>query len=151
MSEKKKYKNTYLCSEQLKQPFLFEWLQEVSYHQNNHIFHSYQIIIETCYEDTKQTITFWISTETFIHTIYILQFQQPVHRLKMEILMSQCTNETTQTTMDTTLKTTLCIWSANSNLNNQSIGLRQKLWFQHAQMKQLKQPFLRLTTRMFWN
>ena len=31
-----------------------------------------------------------------LHTIYILQLQQPGHRLKMEILMSQYTNETTQ-------------------------------------------------------
>ena len=48
--------------------------------------------------------------ETFIHTIYILQLQQPVHELKMEILMSQCTAETTQTTMDTTLTTTFWIF-----------------------------------------
>ena len=44
-----------------------------------------------------------------LHTIYILQLQQPVHRLKMDILMSQCTNETTQTTMDTTPTTTFWI------------------------------------------
>ena len=45
-------------------------------------------MIEICYEDTTQTTTFWILAETFIHTIYILQLQQPVHWLKMEILMS---------------------------------------------------------------
>ena len=50
-----------------------------------------------------------IVAETFIHTIYILQLKQPVHRLKMKILMLQCTNETTQTTMDTTLTTTFWI------------------------------------------
>ena len=46
---------------------------------------------------------FWILAETLIYTIYILQLQQPVCRLKMEILMSQCIDETTQTTMDTML------------------------------------------------
>ena len=39
-----------------------------------------------------------------LHTTYILQLQQPVHRLKMEILMSQCTDEKTQTTINTTLQ-----------------------------------------------
>ena len=53
-----------------------------------------------------QATTSSILAETFIHTIYILQFQQPVHRLKMDILMSQYINETTQTTMDTTPTTT---------------------------------------------
>ena len=66
-------------------------------------------MIETCYEDTTQATTSSILAETFIHTIYILQFQQPVHRLKMDILMSQCTNETTQTTMETTPTTTFWI------------------------------------------
>ena len=47
--------------------------------------------------------------ETFIYTIYILQLQQPVHRLKMETLISQCTYETTQTTMVTTLTTAFWI------------------------------------------
>ena len=51
-------------------------------------------MIETCYEDTTQATTFWNLVETFIHTLYVLQLQQPVHSLKMEILMSQCTNET---------------------------------------------------------
>ena len=78
---------------QHKQPFL--WFKE--------------IMIETCYENTTQTTTFWVWTETFIQTIYILQHQQPVHRLKMENLMSRCTNKTTQTTMDTTLTTTFGI------------------------------------------
>ena len=58
---------------------------------------------ETYYEDTMQTATFWILAETLIYTIYILHFQQPVCRLKMEILMSQCTNETTQKTMNAML------------------------------------------------
>ena len=40
---------------------------------------------------------------------YHLQHQQPVHRLKMEDLMSRCTNETTQATMGTTLTTTFGI------------------------------------------
>ena len=39
-----------------------------------------------------------------IHIIYILQHQQPVHRLKIENLMSLGTNETTQKTMNTRLK-----------------------------------------------
>lgn len=34
--------------------------------------------------------------ETFKYTIYILQVQQPVPRLKLENLMAQYTNETTQ-------------------------------------------------------
>ena len=46
--------------------------------------------------------------------MYILRLQQPVHRLKMEILMSQCTTETTQTTMDTTLTTTFLIFLAKT-------------------------------------
>ena len=45
-------------------------------------------------------------SQNILNTIYILQLQQPVHRLKMDILMSQCTNETTQTTINTTLTTT---------------------------------------------
>ena len=44
-----------------------------------------------------------------------------------------------------------CIRSANYNVNNQFIGLRQKLWFHCAEMKQLKQLFFRLITRMFWH
>ena len=40
-----------------------------------------------------------------MRTIYILQHQQSVHRLKVENLMSRFTNKTTQTTMDTTLTT----------------------------------------------
>ena len=69
-------------------------------------------VTKTCYEeDTAQTITFWILAETFIRTIYIVQLQlhQPVHKLKMGILRSQCTNETTQTTVDTTLTTNFWI------------------------------------------
>ena len=45
-------------------------------------------------------------SQNILNTIYILQLQQPVHRLKMDILMSQCTNETTHTTINTTLTTT---------------------------------------------
>ena len=60
-------------------------------------------MIEACYEGATQATTSWILAEKFIHTIYILQLQQPVHRLKMEVLMSHCTTETTQTTMNTTL------------------------------------------------
>ena len=60
-------------------------------------------MIEACYEGATQATTSWILAEKFIHTIYILQLQQPVHRLKMEVLMSHCTIETTQTTMNTTL------------------------------------------------
>ena len=59
--------------------------QEISYNANNRFFDSKQIMIETCYENTTQTTTFWVLAETFIHTIYILQHQQPVHRLKIEI------------------------------------------------------------------
>ena len=43
-------RNKYLCSEQLKQPFYS-------------LIHSK--MIETCYEDTTQTTTFWILPETF--------------------------------------------------------------------------------------
>ena len=66
-------------------------------------------MIETCYENTTRTTTFRVLAEIFMHTIYILQHQQPIHGLKMENLMSQCTNKTTQTTMDTTLTTTFGI------------------------------------------
>ena len=45
-------------------------------------------------------------SQNILNTVYILQLQQPVHRLKMDILMSQCTNETTHTTINTTLTTT---------------------------------------------
>ena len=44
--------------------------------------------------------------ESYLKHSYILQLQQPVHRLKIEILMSQCTNERAQTTINTTLTTT---------------------------------------------
>ena len=67
-------------------------------------------MIETCYNDTTQRTTFWVFAETFIHTIYILQPQQPFHRLKMENFMWWCTNESTQTTMDTMLTTTFWIF-----------------------------------------
>ena len=103
---------------------------------------------------TTQTTTFWILAETFKHTIYILQRQQAVPRFKMENLMAQYTNETT---MDTTLTPTFWILpktyirSTIYNVNNQSIGLRQEPWFHCAQMKQFKQPFFRLTARMFWH
>ena len=66
-------------------------------------------MIEACYENTTQTTTFRVLAETFIHTIYILQHLQPVHRLKMDNLMSRCTSKTTQTIMDTTLATTFGI------------------------------------------
>ena len=56
-----------------------------------------------------QTTTFWMLAKTFIHTIYILQSEQPVHRLKIKPLISRCSNETTQTTIDTTLTTTFWI------------------------------------------
>ena len=49
-----------------------------------------------CNEDTTQTTTFQMLAETFIHTIYILQRQQPGHRLKKALIL-QCTNETLQT------------------------------------------------------
>ena len=48
-----------------------------------------------------------------VHIIYILQLQQPVHRLKIGILISQCANETTQATINTTLTTTFWILSKN--------------------------------------
>ena len=88
----------YYLSESKKKPLL--WTTETtifiriigrtSYNEDNHIFDSKQVLIETCY-DTTQTTTFWILAETFTHTIYILQLQQPVHRMKMKILMLQCT------------------------------------------------------------
>ena len=52
--------------------------------------------------------------KTFIHTIYILQLQQPVHRLKMKILISQYTNAKTQTIMDTIPTTTFWILAKTS-------------------------------------
>ena len=63
-------------------------------------------MIETCYENTTQTTTFRVLAETLKNTMYILQHQQRVHRLKLENLMSRCTAETT---MDTTLTTTFGI------------------------------------------
>ena len=44
-------------------------------------------MIQTFHKYTTQTTTFSILVETFIHTIYIMQLQQPVHWLKMEILL----------------------------------------------------------------
>ena len=115
-------------------------------------------MIETYNEVTTRTTTFWILAETLKHIICILQHQQPVPRLKIENLMAQYTHQTTQTIMETTLTTTFwiiakysSIWSAMYNVNNKFIGLRQKLWFHCAQMKQLKQPFFRLTARIFWH
>ena len=59
----------------------------------------------------------------------------------MEILMSHCTNETTDTIMDTMLTTTFWILAKNMNAicilpheqPKQVIGLRQKLWYDCAQ------------------
>ena len=110
------------------------------------------------YEDTTQAITFLILAETFMHTIYIPQHQQPVYRLKMENLMLQCTNETTQTTMDTTLTTTFWILAKTFmhtiyNLQREKPAHRFKatIVFHCTQMKQFKQALFRLTKRMFWH
>ena len=54
----------------------------------------------------RRQLLFGSELKNIIHSIYILQLQQPVHRLKMEISVSQCTNETSQTTMNTTVTTT---------------------------------------------
>ena len=52
-------------------------------------------------------------SQNILNTIYILQLQQPVHRLKMDILLAQCTNETTEATINTTLTTTFGILAKN--------------------------------------
>ena len=70
-------------------------------------------MIQTFHKYTTQTTNFSILVETFIHTIYIMQLQQPVHWLKMEILLSQYTNETTKTTMEKMLTTTFLILTKN--------------------------------------
>ena len=70
----------------------------------------------------------------------------------MEILMSQCTTETTQTTMDTTLTTTFLIFLAKT-FTHTICKLQHEIkifdFTTDAEMKQLKQIFFRLTTRMF--
>ena len=54
--------------------------------------------------------------------------------------------------MDTTLTTTFGILAKTLmytiyNVNNQFIGLRQKLWFHCPQTKQLKQPFFSIDNK----
>ena len=56
--------------------------------------------------------------------------------------MSQCTNETT-------INTRLTCIQHDYNMNNQFVGLRQKLWFHCAQIKQLKQPFFQWKQECF--
>ena len=70
-------------------------------------------MIETCYEDTAQAITFWILAETFYIPFTFYNFNNQL--MEMEILISQCTNERTQTTINTTLTTTFWILSKNIN------------------------------------
>ena len=48
---------------------------------------------------TTLTTTFEILAKTLIHTIYNLQVEQPVYRLKAKTLVSLFTNETTQRTI----------------------------------------------------
>ena len=110
-------------------------------------------MIETCYEDTMQATTSSILAETFIHTIYILQFQQPVHRLKMDILMSQYINETTQTTMDTTPTTTF--WILAKTYMHTICKLQREKPVYRFKVKCTNEttqaPFSRLATKMFWH
>ena len=90
-----------------------------------------------CHEDTTQTTTFSIVAETFIHTIYILPRQQPVHRLK-KALISQCTNEATQTKHE-----------HNPN-NPNSLSTTQKNYeTDPAQQKQRKQLILTDSKNVF--
>ena len=91
-------KKNNLCSEQLKQPFY-----SLIHNKNDRGMLSAHNA-DNCFLNLSWNI---------LHTIYILQLQQPVLRLKMEILMSQCTNERTQTTINTTLTTTFWILSKN--------------------------------------
>lgn len=48
--------------------------------------------------DRKMATTFLILAKTFMHTVYIIQCQQWIHRFKTKTLVSLYTNETTQTT-----------------------------------------------------
>ena len=48
--------------------------------------------------DTTLTTTFGILAKTLMHTIYNLQREQPLSRLKAKTLISLSTKETTQTT-----------------------------------------------------
>ena len=49
--------------------------------------------------DTTLTSTFGILAKTLMHTIYSLQREQPVYKVKVKTLVSLSTNETTQTTI----------------------------------------------------
>ena len=100
---------------------------------------------------------FKILAKSFIHTIYILQRQQPVHRWK-KTFVSLCTNETIEANMDTTL--TITFWILVKTLSHTTCHLqrqqpvnrsKKKLRFNFVQIKQLKQAFFQLTTRMFWH
>ena len=107
-----------LCKRKKKTYALNNWNKHF-YFNDRKSFHTTQTTIslihmEIYYENTTLTTAFWILAETFIHTIYTLQLQQPVHRLKIEILMSLCTNETTQTAMDTTVTATFWIFLAKT-------------------------------------
>ena len=80
-----------------------------------------------------------------MRTIYILQHQQSVHRLKVENLMSRFTNKTTQTTMDTTLTTAFGILDKTLMHTIYNLQHEQPVYRFKAKTlvlpKQLKQPF----------
>ena len=49
--------------------------------------------------NTALTTTFRILSKTLMHTIYNLQREQPIYRIKTKTWISLSTNETTQTTI----------------------------------------------------
>ena len=129
-----------------KKPLSSKQLKQMLFSNDNETFYTMQrtlviqeIIIEKCYKYTTRTTTFWILAETFIHNIYILQHLKPVHRLKMENLMSWCTNKTTMDTTDlvtTSLRTgfqvylsqplVLCTWT--NTVRYDLLGVKSDFW-----------------------
>ena len=90
---------------------------------------------------------FKILAKSFIHTIYILQRQQPVHRWK-KTFVSLCTNETIEANMDTTL--TITFWILVKTLSHTTCHLqrqqpvnrsKKKLRFNFVQIKHSNKHF----------
>ena len=100
--------------------------------------HSRQLLVESSLKQLYISSTYYIINN---------------HRCKNKNFGFWCTNEPTQITMDRKMATTFLILAKTFMhtvyiINNEFIGLRQKLWFHCVQMKQLKQLIFRLITKM---
>ena len=99
-------------------------------------------MIETGYEDTTQTTTFWILAETFYipSTLYNFNNQFIGWNGNFSVTVYIWNNSNNyehngDTTFWILAKNIHAYHLRDYNVNNQFVGLRQKLWFHCAQMK----------------